>query len=126
MAKKTPIDKLTSAVNKILEEYADDVQENIDEITERVGKAGVSALRSESREKYPDGTGEYAKGWKAFVNKQRLYTSVILYNDHFALAHLLENGHAKRGGGRVPGRPHIEPVESELIKQYEQEVLEKL
>lgn len=126
MAKKTPIDKLTSAVNKILEEYADDVQENIDEITERVGKAGVSALRSESREKYPNGTGEYAKGWKATTERGRLGTSVILYNEHPGLPHLLEHGHAKRGGGRVPGRPHIEPVESELIKQYEQEVLEKL
>lgn len=126
MAKKTPIDKLTSAVNKILEEYADDVQGNIDEITERVGKAGVSALRSESKAKYPDGTGEYAKGWKAQTERGRLSTAVILYNEYPGLPHLLENGHAKRGGGRVPGRPHIEPVEAELIKQYEQEVLDKL
>lgn len=126
MAKKTPIDKLTSAVNKILEEYAEDVQGNIDEITERVGRAGVSALRSESKAKYPDGTGEYAKGWKAQTERGRLSTSVILYNEHPGLPHLLENGHAKRGGGRVPGRPHIEPVEAELIKQYEQEVLDKL
>ena len=47
---------------------------------------------------------------------------MTLYSKVPGLPHLLENGHAKRGGGRVPGKTHIAPVEQELIKQFEEQI----
>ncbi len=42
------------------------------------------------------------------------------------LAHLLEFGHAKRGGGRVPGKAHIAPAEEKGIRELEQEIQKAL
>ena len=118
MAKVT-VDNLQSAVDDILKEYGDEVQKNMDEIVKRVGKAGVQALKNESKSKF-GGSGNYAKGWTSQVEKLRYGTLVTIYNRKAGLPHLLEYGHAMRNGGRVDGRPHIEPVEQNLIKEFEE------
>lgn len=126
MAKKTPIDKFEDAITKILDDYGDEVRENLDAITENVGKAGVTLMRNQSKQTFPNGTGFYAKGWTKADITSRNGTTVILHNKHSGMPHLLEFGHAKRGGGRVPGRTHIATVESEIVEQYTAEVVNKL
>ena len=136
MARKTAIDKLNETIAGMLAEYGEDVTKNVDEIAERIGKEGVKALRRKSRETFPvrkgrKTTGNYAKGWKMQVEKERLKTTVILYNDHPALPHLLEHGHVTRNGtGRVfsktPAHEHIAPVEQELVETFQREVVSKL
>lgn len=111
---------------KILNEYADDISKNADEIAEKLGRKGAAALRQESAQDF-GGTGKYAKGWTVQVDQHRLYTDVIIYNRTPGLPHLLEHGHLMRNGRRwVPPKQHIEPIETELTEQFEREVLAKL
>ena len=129
MAKKITVDNLQAAINDILEEYQGQVYENLDQITKSIGRKGVQAVKNTSKSTF-DGT-KYAKGWTMTAQKNRLYTTVIIYNKKQAgLAHLLENGHVKANGtgryGMWEGRKHIEPVEKALVSEYESEVGQNL
>lgn len=89
-------------------------------ITE-VARESVKKLKAES----PKGaTGDYAKNWRYQVERGRLRVGATVYGDKptYSLAHLLEYGHAKRGGGRVAPIVHIAPVEEwavdEVVDRY--------
>lgn len=89
-------------------------------ITE-VARESVKKLKAES----PKGaTGDYAKNWRYTVERGRLRVGATVYGDKptYSLAHLLEHGHAKRGGGRVAPIVHIAPVEEwatdEVVDRY--------
>jgi hypothetical protein len=105
---------------KILSEYQKDVKEEMDEAIKKVAKAGAKKVRENSG--VFGGTGKYANGWTSKVENGRLSAKGTIYNAKVpGLPHLLENGHAKRGGGRVPGRVHIAPVEKELEELFTRE-----
>jgi len=130
MAKKVTADNLAQELEKILDEYADDIQGNLDVITKKMGQKGANALKNESKATFNG--KKYASGWTAQVEKTRLYTVVTIHNRKQAgLAHLLEFGHVSANGtGRgfqtdkapVKGREHVAKVEKELILEYEREV----
>lgn len=115
-SRKTTADKLSAEIAKVLDEYGDDVRSEIDEVTVKIGKAGVKALKNASS--IFRGTGKYAKSWTSKAENSRYETAVTLYSKVPGLPHLLEHGHAKRSGGRVPGRVHIAPVEEQLVDEY--------
>ena len=122
MAKRIPIDRLSAEINKILTEYGEQVQQDVDEATQRVTKAGVKAVKGNSKSSF-GGTGKYAAGWTSKFEKGRLSSQGIIYNGTVpGLPHLLEHGHANRNGGRTAGRPHIGPVEQKIIEDFEKAV----
>lgn len=129
MGKKVTIDNLQDAIDNILEEYQGQVYENLEQITKQIGQKGVEALKNSSKEAFQG--KKYASGWTMLTDKNRLYTTVTIYNKKQAgLAHLLENGHVKANGtgryGQWDGKEHILPVEEKLVDEYESEVVSNL
>lgn len=126
MAKQVPIDQLAVEVDKILQKYGDDVQDNLNDIVKDITKKGAKTLKAESQSTF-GGTGKYAAGWTTQAETGRVSAQGTIYNGRLpGLPHLLEHGHANRGGGRTPGRVHISKVEDALIKEYENKVMSKL
>ena len=76
----------------------------------------------------PTDSGGYKKGWTAKkIKDSASKTEVVVYNrSKPGLTHLLEKGHAKRGGGRVEAKVHIAPAESYAISQLEDKIVKGL
>lgn len=115
---KTPIEKLDIELDKIFDEYVDQVTGDLQEAVKKAAQKGRSALKSSSPRSRtsPSGRQHYADNWAVKDESGRLTISDIIYNKSptYRVSHLLEHGHAKRGGGRVPPIVHIKPVEEEL------------
>ena len=109
MGKKVSIDQLADAVNEQLQEYN---KLSAEVVKTAVTKAG-NAVKKDIGANAPRKSGRYAKSWRTKKTKETsTELQVTVYSPtRYMLAHLLEHGHAKRGGGRVRAIPHIAPAE---------------
>ncbi len=122
---KISVDQLAAEIARGLADYSQDVVEKVNVSSETVGKAAVKRLKQTSPKRY----GKYAKSWTMKTEKLfgQPHTRIIHAKaPYYRLAHLLEYGHAKVGGGRVEGRPHIRPAEEQVIKDFVSEVEEAI
>ena len=94
----------------MLANYGTFVAEALTDSIEEVSKEACKKLKQESAANF--GGGKYSQGWMVTKEKKRLNVVATVHGKKptYSLAHLLENGHAKRGGGRTAARVHIAPV----------------
>lgn len=116
---------LERAMRDILQDYSVEVSKTAEEAVQEVTKEATKKLRQTS----PKRKGRYAKGWIGKVEKTATTVDATVYGKTgtYQIAHLLEHGHARRGGGRnVGGIEHIKPVEEWAIKEVEKRIREKV
>ena len=120
MGRTVRIDDLANVVMEGLQEYADLAT---DSMTAAVKKTG-NTVKTDITANAPERTGRYAKSWRAKTTKESATAlEVTVYSPtRYMLAHLLEHGHAKRGGGRVAAIPHIAPAEQRGAEELEREI----
>ena len=111
---------LAAALVQELQAYSSEITEEVKDSVKEAAKTCVKTLKQNS----PKDTGAYAKSWKvrtAYESTTDIRMQVH-NTDHYQLTHLLEDGHAKVSGGRVKGRPHIQPAADEAAALLEKDV----
>lgn len=124
MGDKCTIDNLAKTIMEGLQEYADVASEDVKTAVRKAGKN----VKAEISANAPKRTGAYAQSWTVKTEKETANSlEVVVHSkNRYQIAHLLEHGHAKRGGGRVAGIPHIAPAEEKAVKALEEEITRKL
>ena len=109
---------------KGLAEYADLAAEDMKKAVKKAG----AAVRKDIGANAPKDTGKYAKSWMVKTTKETSNSLQVTVHskNRYQLAHLLEYGHAKRGGGRVSAKPHIAAAEQAGVELLEKEIQKAL
>ena len=133
--------RLSEAVRDVLREERDDLAETVEGVVADTSERLRGGVAERAGSLF-GGTGAYARGWTASVNRSGLDSAGVVYNGgkHAGLAHLLENGHAvfvpKRqpGGGyraeptgrRVEGRKHIGPAFDDAVRYMDKRLRDEI
>ncbi len=120
VGERVNVDVMADAIMEGLLEYADLASDTVKEAVTESAKT----VKKEIQAGAPSRTGKYKKSWTAKKTKESSNGLVITVHskDRYQIAHLLEHGHAKRGGGRVAAIPHIAPAEA----KGEEELMERI
>ena len=114
------IDQMASVIEKSLNEYKNLAVESLKKAVKKAGKT----VKDEIKAHAPKKSGKYRESWTTkTLEEDGTSIQLVVYSPkRYMLAHLLEKGHALRGGGRTKARPHIKPAEEQGIKQVEDEI----
>lgn len=109
------IDRLSAEITKAVREYTEDVSEAIEKKVNEVAKE----VKNDAVSNAPKNTGEYAEGFKVTKRGDK---RIVWNKKHSRRVHLLEFGHAKVNGGRVPGKPHLRPAYDRFAAKLPDEI----
>ena len=124
MSRNVSIDEMSDAIMDGLEKYKDLAADDLKDAVKETAKT----VRKEIQANAPVDTGKYKKSWsvKNMHEDAESVDLVVHSRNRYQIAHLLEHGHAKRGGGRVAARPHVAAAEEKGEEQLVETIKQKL
>lgn len=128
MSKNIKPDELQKAVMDYLQNYKEDIDEEVIDTVDEVTKKARDELKQTSPRRKNSRKDQYYKGWSIKLSKRRtgVYHKVIWNKTNYQLTHLLEFGHATRNGGRTRAIPHIQPVEQKYNVEFTEKLEQKI
>ena len=117
----TNIDNLADMIMKELENYSEGVTDGVKKAVDVVAKEVNVEIKKHVSFDQP--TGLYVKAFRiksVYESRYNRGKTWHVTNEEYRLTHLLEKGHAKRGGGRTRAFPHIKFGEELAIKRMEE------
>lgn len=120
---------LTAQIGTALHHYSAEIQKGVKKAVDvnseklTANLKATSPRRKKGSAKRNGGrysAGSYARSWgnEVTVNTFSQYEKTTRNKQHCQLTHLLEKGHAKRGGGRVSPIEHIAPAEKQAEQNF--------
>lgn len=115
MAQKVSVENMADTILEGMTKYSDLTTDIMKTCVKNAG----NSIKKDIESTAPEKKGKYRKSWA--IQKQKETSScleiIIHSKNRYQLAHLLEKGHVKRNGGRVPAIPHIAPAEEKGIRE---------
>ena len=120
MGTRVSVGNMAEAIMKELDVYNDLAAEGV----KTAVKDAAKTVKQGIQENAPVRTGKYKKSWttKNTAESANKLEVTVYSRNRYQIAHLLEHGHAKRGGGRVSARPHIAAAEEAGIEQLQRDI----
>ena len=122
--KQVYVGNFAEAVAAELAAYSDEVTEAVKAECNDVADDCLREIKANS----PVQTGKYKKAWRKkveFENQEDIRIRGVSAREP-GLTRLREKGHAKAGGGRVEGIPHIQPAEQRAAERLVDKVKVKI
>lgn len=123
---------MEGALQDILANYTDEVDEKLREAIKETGEEAAKQVKAGAK---AQGWSKYAGSWASDYEDNRLGGTATVHNKkYYRLAHLLEKSHIIRypyGNKHAPsvqyvGRPHIAPVDENIENTLVKTLREKL
>ena len=120
---KCSIDNFDKIIMEELENYSQEKTDGLKALIKKSAKECCKEIKKNS----PKRSGKYKKGWRVrvdFESREDIRTTVH-NKTNYQITHLLENGHAGKGGtskGAAPAHPHIRPAEEHTAEKLKREV----
>lgn len=115
---RVTVDQMADVIMEGLLEYAELAADTMKDCVKKAG----NTVKKETQANAPVKSKRYQKSWAVKRQKETDSTlEVVVHSrNRYQLTHLLEKGHARRGGGRVRAIPHIAPAEEKGIRELEE------
>lgn len=121
----TDINRVSNTIRTTLNTYSRRVVEGVEKAAEETVKEMVKETKKRPKGRYS--TGQYARSIASQVGENTIYArSRIWYvkAPRYRLTHLINNGHAVRGGGHYAGDKHVTRATDHAIERFETRVRE--
>ena len=118
--------ELGKVVNDMLKGYGEEITKAVNEEIPVIAEQTAADINDRAHQENWVANG-YDKSWGVEkLEQKRAGVTYAVRSTMPWLPHLLEHGHAKRGGGRTRSFKHIEPAEQKAIQDIEAKITEAI